>query len=167
MDSNNKILIATSNSSLYFKADGHITANLCFPLRDMIQKKISLFSCPFDVYFDLSETKYMDSTFLGILVGIEKKINSIFERHLFVLNPNEISIKLLKNMGLDRFLRIINATPPENLNYEEFNEDTIIDEIEKCRIVLNSHKDLSALNEDNKNRFKSLQEVLEQQVKDK
>lgn len=166
MEEENKILITVNENDLYFKAMGHITANLCFPLRDMILKRLSFFSCAFEIYFDLSETKYMDSTFLGILVGIEKKLNGAFGNHLYIVNPNEISVKLMKNMGLNRFLKIIEQEE-KKLSYELFDEDTQLDELEKCKIVLSSHKELSELSDDNKKKFQALNEVLENEVKNK
>ncbi len=165
MDRENKLLITTKGQDIYFKALGHVTANLCFPLRDMIIKRISSFDTPFNIYFDLSETKYMDSTFLGILVSLEKKIFSIFTKHLFILNPNEISMKLLKNMGLDRFLKISISEADSSLTYDVFDEETMTDEIEKCRIVLASHKELSSISEENRKKFESLQQILEEQLK--
>lgn len=167
IDDENQILITIDNNDLYFKAMGHITANLCFPLRDMVLKRLSLFTCPFEIFFDLSETKYMDSTFLGILVGLEKKLHGTFGNHLYIINPNEISVKLMKNMGLDRFLKIVCQNVEKVLHYELFDEDVQVNELEKCKIVLTSHKELSALSDENKKKFEILQDVLEKEIKDK
>lgn len=167
MDEENKILITICENDLYFKALGHITANLCFPLRDLILQRLKLFSCPFRIFFDLSETKYMDSTFLGILIGIEKNLFSVFQYHLQVLNPNDISVKLMKNMGLDRFLTIVRTDEVKELHYELFDENVELDELEKCRIVLLSHRDLSAISDENEKKFKGLQDVLENEIKSK
>lgn len=163
----NAILITTIKNDIYLKPLGHITANLCFPLREMIFKKLYCFHVLFNIYIDLSETRYMDSTFLGIMVGIDKRLHAHLKTHLYILNPNEISYKLLKNMGLDRFLQIIAKKLPDDISYTKFDEEVSIDEIEKTKIVLNSHKELTFLSEKNKKRFETLTNLLENQLNKK
>lgn len=167
MGDKNVILIAVYENNLYFKALGHITANLCFPLRDLIVKRLTQFSCPFGIFFDLSETDYMDSTFLGLLIGIEKNLYSVSQSHLQILNPNEISIKLMKNMGLDRFLTIVREDKLPELEYEIFNDEIDLSELERCKIILSTHKDLSSLSEENREKFKHLEAALEEEINNK
>lgn len=165
MDKENRILIATKENAVYFKAFGHVTANLCFPFRDMIMKRLSSFSIPFEIYFDLSETKYMDSTFLGILVGTDKLLYSKFQKHLYVNHPNEISLKLMKNMGLDRFLKFSQVTFPQDLSFILFDDTITLEEEEKTKIILESHQELSELSDENKSKFRTLQGILKSQLK--
>ena len=167
MKTNNAILIAMKNNDIYLKPLGHVTASLSFPVREMIFKKLNRFHAIFNIFVDLSETDYMDSTFLGLMVGIDKRLYSHLKTHLYVLNPNEISFKLLRNMGLHKFLNILRKKIPENICFSLFDDKVKIDEIEKTRIVLSTHKDLIYLSEANKRRFKTLAEVLERKLKEK
>jgi len=160
------ILISTYDSDIYFKAYGHITANLCFPLRDLILSQLDSFSCSFNIYFDLSEVRYMDSTFLGLLVGMEKKIGSTFaNKHLFICNASEIAVKLLKNMGIDRFLNFLNKEMPKDLDFKLFDETIEISELEKCKLVLSSHEELMEISDENKKKFDTLHKILKDQIK--
>ena len=78
----NYILIGNDNNDIYLKAYGHITANVSFPIREDLYKKISTFTVALNIFIDLSNIRYMDSTFMGLLVGIEKKLYSSFKIHL-------------------------------------------------------------------------------------
>lgn len=164
MKNDNKIMISVHDSDLYFKPLGHITANVCFPLRDMVFKRITEITKDFSIFIDLSETDYMDSTFLGLLAGIEKRLFKTHHTHAYILNPNSVCLKLLSGMGLDKFLIIKNEALPETLTFKIFDDDICISELEKSKIVLSSHKELSSLSEENKKKFRVLEQVLEEQI---
>lgn len=166
-DSENQLLIASKGDDLYLRALGHITASLCFPLRNMIMKRLSSFATPFEINIDLSQTGYMDSTFLGILVALDKGLYANLKTHVYIVCPNEISMKLLKNMGLDRFLKFKDTPIPDDLLFERFDDSIAIDELEQLKIVLESHDKLSELSEENKKRFGTLCEILHNQLAEK
>ncbi|MCG8571965.1 MAG: STAS domain-containing protein [Spirochaetes bacterium] len=133
----------------------------------MIFKRIKKFHVSFNIYVDLSEIKYMDSTFLGLMVGIEKKLFCHLHTHLFILNPNDISKKIIRNIGLNRFLKSLREKIPNDMIFSEFDEEINIEEIEKTKIVLNSHKNLMEISEQNRQRFQSLTDPLEKQINQK
>lgn len=166
-DSENQLLIASKGSDLYLRALGHITASLCFPLRNMIMKRLSSFSVPFEINIDLSQTGYMDSTFLGILVALDKGLFAKLQTHVYIVCPNEISLKLLKNMGLDRFLKFKDISIPNDLIFERFDDSIAIDELEQLKIVLESHDKLCELSEENQKRFGALCKILQNQLAEK
>ena len=163
----NRLLVANYNNTIFIKPLGHITANITLPIREHLLKKISSFSCCLSISIDLSNTDYMDSTFMGLLVGLDKELFKKFKIHLEILNPNDISIKLMKNMGLDKYLKIFNKNLPENIEFSIFDENYVVSEIDKSKIILDAHKNLSSLNEENEKKFKFLQDVLEKQINEK
>lgn len=163
-NSENQLLIASKGSDLYLRALGHITASLCFPLRNMIMKRLSSFSVPFEINIDLSQTGYMDSTFLGILVALDKGLYAKLKTHVYIVCPNEISVKLLRNMGLDRFLKFKDTPIPDDLVFERFDDSIAIDELEQLKIVLESHDKLCELSEENQKRFGALCKILQNQL---
>jgi anti-anti-sigma factor len=57
------------------------------------------------VYFDLSETSYMDSTSLGVLAHF-KRLTSQFTVTFSILNPSEEIHKNLQDVGLTRIFEI-------------------------------------------------------------
>jgi len=55
---------------------------------------------------DLEACTYLDSTFLGILLGLGLKLKEAGNGLLHILNANPRNLELLKNLGLDRLIII-------------------------------------------------------------
>ncbi len=55
---------------------------------------------------DLNACTYLDSTFLGILLGLGLKLKEAGHGLLHILNANPRNLELLKNLGLDRLIII-------------------------------------------------------------
>ena len=58
------------------------------------------------VYVDLSQCRYMDSTFIGLLVAIDKKLQKGSGGRLHVVQPSAECLDLLRQLGLQEFLVI-------------------------------------------------------------
>lgn len=166
-NSENQLLIASEGNDLYLRAVGHITASLSFPLRSMIMSRVASFSVPFEINIDLSSASYMDSTFLGILISLDRGLSAKWQTHVYIVRPNEISLKLLKNMGLDEFFEFRDISIPDDLVFERFDDSIDMDELEQLRIVLESHGKLCELSEENQRRFGSLCKILQNQLAEK
>lgn len=58
-------------------------------------------------YVDLEACTYLDSTFLGILLGLGLKLREAGAKGVLrILNANARNLELLKNLGLDRLINI-------------------------------------------------------------
>src|SRR5271155_2674105 len=55
---------------------------------------------------DLDACTYLDSTFLGILLGLGLILKNNGNGRLHILNASPRNIELLKNLGLDRLIHI-------------------------------------------------------------
>lgn len=55
---------------------------------------------------DLDACTYLDSTFLGILLGLGLKLKAAGNGLLHILNASPRNVELLKNLGLDRLISI-------------------------------------------------------------
>jgi anti-anti-sigma factor len=55
---------------------------------------------------DLDACSYLDSTFLGILLGLGLKLKEGGAGRLHILNANPRNLELLKNLGLDRLISV-------------------------------------------------------------
>ena len=55
---------------------------------------------------DLEACTYLDSTFLGILLGLGLKLKDAGNGLLHILNASPRNMELLKNLGLDRLIHI-------------------------------------------------------------
>ena len=59
---------------------------------------------------DLDACTYLDSTFLGILLGLGLKLKEIGAGLLHILNASPRNLELLRNLGLDRLISIETTT---------------------------------------------------------
>src|SRR5271154_7632824 len=57
-------------------------------------------------YVDLEACTYLDSTFLGILLGLGLKLREAGNGLLHILNASPRNLELLRNLGLDRLIII-------------------------------------------------------------
>ena len=60
---------------------------------------------------DLGACTYLDSTFLGILLGLGLKLKEADSGRLNILNASSRNLELLRNLGLDRLIHIEGADP--------------------------------------------------------
>src|SRR5471030_2663788 len=61
---------------------------------------------------DLGACTYLDSTFLGILLGLGLKLKEGGSGVLRILNASPRNLELLKNLGLDRLISIEGSDEP-------------------------------------------------------
>jgi anti-anti-sigma factor len=55
---------------------------------------------------DLEACTYLDSTFLGILLGLGRQVKNAGSGLLHILNASPRNLELLRNLGLDRLIQI-------------------------------------------------------------
>lgn len=58
---------------------------------------------------DLGACTYLDSTFLGILLGLGLKLKEASDGRLNILHASSRNLELLRNLGLDRLIHIEGA----------------------------------------------------------
>jgi anti-anti-sigma factor len=61
---------------------------------------------------DLGACTYLDSTFLGILLGLGLKLKEAGNGLLNILNASPRNLELLRNLGLDRLIHIQGSEAP-------------------------------------------------------
>ena len=61
---------------------------------------------------DLGACTYLDSTFLGILLGLGLKLRETGKGLLHVLNASARNLELLRNLGLDRLIQVSGGSLP-------------------------------------------------------
>jgi anti-sigma B factor antagonist len=92
---------------IWIGASGHVRALTCFPLRDSVIPRLAGPGPVPPVTVDLSACTYMDSTFVGLLVAIDRA-QKRSGGHLRLLAPNTACVEILAQLGLDRVF-----APPE------------------------------------------------------
>jgi anti-anti-sigma factor len=157
----NSILFLENKNIIFIKAIGHITAPICFGLRQRVFNRFDENNEIKAIYADLSECAYMDSTFMGLLIGFNKKLITIYNKNLCIVKPSRESITHLEELGLDKVLAYTN----DEVKFPEDME--IISQKEKvsAEFILKAHENLIEISEDNRKRFKIVQELLSKQIK--
>ncbi len=148
------------DGEFYIKAVGHITAALCPDLKLQMQTLLESHKVLSGVLVDLGECEYMDSTFMGLILGFNKILKEQKGKILDILNPSEESILLLKGLGIFRLLNIIN----EKRSLPSPMVKALRERLPSAEFLLNTHQDLMDVSEENKNKFSLLEKVLKSQI---
>lgn len=156
----NEILFCEYKNTIYIKARGHITAPICFGLRQRVFNRLEAAPELDAIYSDLSDCHYMDSTFMGLLIGFNKKFNNLYHKRLNIIDPSVESQNHLAELGLDKILNFIY----DKIDFPEKME--IISQKEKItpEFILKAHEELIEVSEDNRERFKLVKEILSKQL---
>jgi anti-sigma B factor antagonist len=105
---------------------------------------------------DLADCELMDSTFMGTLVGVGMKVRP--EGSLSVIRPNPRNREVLRNLGLDRILRLEEQAPAA----PAAATDTVPAAAAARETILEAHENLAAVSPENAVRFKDVLEFLQQ-----
>ena len=117
-----------------------------------------------DIFLDLSEVKYIDSTNLGLLPKIARGLIKAQQKKTTVLSTNKDVNELLTSMGFHEvFILLQNCKD----NSGEFTAipNTSTSDRKHADILLEAHKMLIEMNDKNKVLFKNVVEVLEKELK--
>jgi anti-anti-sigma factor len=150
--------------AIYVKANGHVTALVCPPLKSRIFARLDRDPPVERISMDLSDCEYMDSTFLGLIVGAQKrfslKASGPPRRGVALHGVNDACRGLLRTIGVIGLVDIVEAVPesPQDMERLDGGERTT------ARFLLDAHEDLSDLSADNRKRFSALTSVLRSAV---
>ena len=123
------------------------------------------------VVIDLSETQCIDSTALGLLARIAICTRDSFGAMPSVISPREDITRILKSMAMEEVCLILkecvypdNEMPAQTAELSSapkamLSEDALREQ------VLEAHKTLMSLNQENRDKFKDLVSALEQEKK--
>ncbi len=132
---------------------------------------------------DLEACTYLDSTFLGILLGLGLKLKDIGSGLLHIHNANPRNLELLKNLGLDRLISIEGNTggtlssgfrssngatpgPMNGLKDEQLKEMPcpVPTRSEAAPTILEAHENLMEFDPRNVPKFKDVVEFLREDL---
>src|SRR5271157_5605583 len=104
------ILVGSDGRGWFITARGSVRATLCYPLRDTLLARLEDSSDVPAVYVDLSACTYMDSTFIGLLVAMDRRLQKGSGGRLHIMQPSPECLTLFRQLGLQDFL-VFDATP--------------------------------------------------------
>ena len=162
-----KILVARSANLGFIKVVGRGSFQNSGCLKAFYQQLLKEGVSRFVV--DLDACTYLDSTFLGILLGLGLKLKEAGNGLLHILNANPRNLELLKNLGLDRLIHIQgNGANPSHLNgvngqLEEMPCPVPTRE-EAAPTILEAHENLMEFDPRNIPKFKDVVEFLREDL---
>jgi len=154
-----KILVAQSQGIYIVKFVGDVRLNLCTTLDQYIDQM-------FDddgfktVIIDLTETECIDSTCLGQLAKISILYKDKYGQLPTIVSTQDDINRILSSMGFDQVFYIVNELVSKVEYLEELPAQTVSEEQMKER-VLEAHKLLMDMNENNREAFQDLVKSLE------
>lgn len=116
---------------------------------------------------DLNACTYLDSTFLGILLGLGLKLKEAGNGLLHILNASPRNLELLKNLGLDRLIQIDGKHTDLNGVAEKQLEEMpcpVPTRAEAAPTILEAHEALMDFDPRNVPKFKDVVEFLREDL---
>ena len=159
--STGKIQFAEQSGTFILKFVGEVRLTVCSALDATIEKIFT--SLNFSaIVIDLTETRSIDSTTLGLLAKL-----SILSRQRIGLLPTVVTThedisRLLHSMGFDQVFNIVESPLPCPDCLADLPSQDQSEEVVKAK-VLEAHQILMSLNESNREAFHDLVTALERQ----
>jgi anti-anti-sigma factor len=129
---------------------------------------------------DLEACSYLDSTFLGILLGLGRQVKNAGSGLLHILNASPRNLELLRNLGLDRLIQIdgrakaeeVKSAPETSVNLNGVTQ-TELKEMpcpvqtreEAAPMILEAHENLMEFDPRNVPKFKDVVEFLREDLR--
>jgi anti-anti-sigma factor len=156
------LFIGADARGVFLEARGHIRATLCYPLRDSLLSRLETAAAPPAVFIDLSACIYMDSTCIGLLVAIDKKLRKVSGARLKLLRPSPSCQDILSQIGLQDYLVIDPNGAAMPATMEELSTSP---ERPGADFILKAHEALMETSEEAKKKFALLKETLERKLR--
>jgi anti-sigma B factor antagonist len=160
-----KILVARSANLGFVKVVGRGSFQNSGCLKafyqQLLKEKVDRF------VIDLDACTYLDSTFLGILLGLGLKLRAAGNGLLHVLNASPRNLELLKNLGLDRLIHIdAKRVEMNGVSESAFKEMPcpVPTKAEAAPTILEAHENLMEFDPRNVPKFKDVVEFLREDL---
>ncbi len=154
-----KILVADSDGTFVIKLVGDVRVTMCVAFDEYLGKMLVPGKFH-SVIIDLSDAHGIDSTTLGLLAKVAIQSAQHFNYRPLIISTNESITRLIESMGFGSVFDIsIEPLPKEQglraLKIVNGSEATVRDK------VLEAHRQLMALNDENRSKFSELVTSLE------
>ncbi|MGO9309902.1 MAG: STAS domain-containing protein [Spirochaetia bacterium] len=155
------ILVGSDSRGWFITARGSVRATLCFPLRDTLLARLEESSDVPAVYVDLAPCTYMDSTFIGLLVAIDRRLQKGSGGRLHVTQASAECLDLLRALGLEDVLVFDAAPAPPPPEMKELTSATARPGAD---FILRAHQALMDTSEEARKKFGLLRDELERKL---
>ena len=154
-----KIQAASHNGAYVIRMLGDVRLTLCTTIDDYFEK---MFNDPefTSVWVDLCEVEGIDSTTLGLLAKLAIRVKERFDFQPAIFSCDPGINRLLKSMGFQRLFDLREEACADPDDVAELPQ-VACGEAEVKGKVIEAHRVLMGLSEDNRARFEDLVAVLE------
>lgn len=154
-----RILYAVHNGTYVLKLVGEVRVPMCASL-DTFLEKMFLDHDLHAVLIDLTQTTAIDSTSLGLIAKISVFLQGKLKRKPVILSTNSDVNRILHSMGFEQVFVILETA---TANQGKLDELPSVEQSqnELTRNVIEAHRILMGLNEQNQETFKNLVDALE------
>ena len=152
---------ASLDGTHIFKLIGEVRAQSCISL-DKLLNKLEQHENVVGAIVDLTQTTFIDSTVLGVLAKLGLKLKQIHHIQAVMLSTNPDITILANSMGLGQVFVILNYCGDPQVCTRALVEENI-NHSNMLTTVLEAHKTLMKLNENNQNMFEPLVKQLEKE----
>ncbi len=153
--------IGLSGSALVVAPEGHMTAALCPALTQRLAAFLGPEARVESFHLDYARCRYMDSTFLGLIVSLSKKAQSLGLGKPVVHGADAQCMSLFRTMGMTRLLQFEEGPCPQ----PDATETLSAHEALKASFILDAHRELMDLSPENEERFSALAGALEDAIR--
>lgn len=155
-----KILVAEHQGAYLVKLVGDVRVTLCASFDEFLDRMLANPGFK-SVLIDLSETEGLDSTSLGLLAKLSIETQKRYRFMPVIISTNESITRLLSSMGFDR--GVFDVRTDAITSQSDLEELPVVacSEEEMCDTVIEAHKVLMGLNDENRARFQELVTTLE------
>lgn len=158
-----KYLCAEIQNSYLFKLVGTLRYDKCAAFKDYIYKVFPYKNFN-SVLVDLSDVAVIDSTNLGLLAKIaEYTLEKADDKPISITNGNVH--KILLSMNFDQIFEIVSDKDVSKIEFNEIQKREIEDDREMNKILLEAHKNLQRIDDENVSKFSDVVDLLEKSIK--
>ena len=156
---NDRVLHACDNDVHVLRFIGNIRYTLT-PSIDQFLERIFSGSNPAGFVIDLTETDSIDSTNLGLLARLAKRMQALDKRRITVVSNRPDINSVLNSMALNEVFDIVADTCLETEALQEVPQQNV-DKQTLTRTLIKTHRALMDLSEHNRNLFRDVVTALE------
>jgi anti-sigma B factor antagonist len=151
------IMIARDSDGYSIKVEGRATFECSPPLKNF-SKNISSELIK-NIFIDLSECTWMDSTFMGTLaiIGLKAKISNV---HIEIVNSGKKNLDLLEELGIATLFIFNNSSESNKNEWDSLSGDSS----DIAQTVLNAHEALIEIDESNTPKFSKVVELIKEDI---
>ncbi len=157
---NDSILYGENHNNIFIRAQGRMTVNICYELRNRVFNRLDDQPPVGNIFLDLSRCDYMDSTFMGIVLGINKKLKRTTDLGLTVVCPTDECNNLFMGLNILKLFTVRESL----VAFPEAMETISVREKPAPDVILYAHDDLIEISETNAEKFRVLRNILHKRV---